>query len=125
MTLLDKIEAQLKVCDRATPGPWKLWANQVRYDKGGDSDVDKSVLIADTYYENEKGQQRTNDAAFIAISRTALPQALRALKIAIDNLRHEGDAYGMMPAKWVCDSDCPGCAAEKEISALLGERGEE
>lgn len=62
--------------EKATPGRWKLWANEVRWDKGGDSDLDKSVHVVLTQ------NPRTFDTQWIAHARTWEPRFRRMLERA-------------------------------------------
>jgi len=78
MTPTDLAKEALKLADGVTPGPWKLWAMDVLWDKGGDSDLDKAVPVCRTYFQDSQGKPRTFDASFIAFSRTALPALAKA-----------------------------------------------
>lgn len=71
---LDAIEKRAK---EATPGPWKLWAAEVRADPVGDSNLDTSVPVARTY--------DTRNAKFVACARADVP----ALVAEIRRLREE------------------------------------
>jgi hypothetical protein len=66
--------------EAATPGPWKLWAMEVMADLDGTSNVDTAVGVAQTFGGTHPG--RTNDAEFIAMARTAIPELLQALEMA-------------------------------------------
>jgi hypothetical protein len=78
--VLDELESMFRA---TTPGKWKLWAMDVMADQAGDSDRAKAVPVAKTYYRDENGRMRTNDADWIATTQrnfeTVLAAARRAL----------------------------------------------
>jgi hypothetical protein len=63
-----------------TPGKWKLLASAVMADQAGDSDVEKAVLVARTYYVNSEGRRRTNDAEWIATAQRRFESLLQAAR---------------------------------------------
>lgn len=67
----DEVIAAAARADKATDGPWKLWAMSVRADPVGKSELDDSLLIANTY-DPHRGM-RTFNATFIARARTDVP----------------------------------------------------
>lgn len=71
---LDEIRARV---DKATPGPWKLWAMSVMADPVGNSNFDDALLIADTH-DPHRGL-RTFNAQFIACARGDVPWLLARL----------------------------------------------
>jgi hypothetical protein len=68
---LDELEA---LAEAATPGPWDAPSREAEYF------ADTIIMLADTY-ENYQ-----NNCAFIAASRTAVPQLVAALREAMTAL---------------------------------------
>jgi hypothetical protein len=79
--------------EKATPAPWKqdkhcsIWAGPSTID-------DPGYFVASAAYgiDREEADNRKNDSAFIAASRTALPEALdeiERLREALEDARHE------------------------------------
>jgi len=89
---LDAIQAR---ADKATPGPWKLWAMSVLADPVGDSNLDTAIPVADTFFRNADGRPRTNDATFIAHARTDVP----ALLAEVERLARIVNGYDRNPAE--------------------------
>jgi hypothetical protein len=87
---LDEIQ---KLCDQATPGPWKLWGMQVLQDPVGDSNVETARLIAKT--DDPDRGLRTFNASFIAEARTYLPRLLAVARAA----KHVADRHN----RWLAD----------------------
>lgn len=90
---LDALIAEaLELDGKATPAPWKSWGMQSRYDPVGDSNVETSVLVATTYYQNEDGRPRTNDLNLINRYRTLAPTLARALRDALTEIARKDAA---------------------------------
>ena len=80
------IREQLELCDRATEGPWGyepthvgkrlVWYEIAPHVEGGGLDWDREICATADPDENL--------AAFIAVSRTNYPAALRALEKAME-----------------------------------------
>jgi hypothetical protein len=51
---------------KSTKGDWKTWGMSVMADVDGTSNVDTAITVCGTYYNDENGRPRTNDADFIA-----------------------------------------------------------
>jgi hypothetical protein len=84
-----QIEEWRKLCENATPPPWKLWAASVLHDPVGDSNIETALKVADTYCIREC-KHTTHDAQFIAAARTAMPQLLdeiERLSLECDSLK--------------------------------------
>ena len=92
--VLQEIDAELALADKATAGPWRAIAGDsycayptVIKDKGPHfilfdvNDVEKETAEADTRFPG-----MDIDATFIAAARTVCPTALRMLKTAIEGL---------------------------------------
>ncbi len=77
LELVQQLEALLS---NATPGKWKLWGMSVMADQDGSSDVARAVKVANTFFSDERGCPRTNDASLIAETHNALPMVLSALR---------------------------------------------
>lgn len=84
MTAIDEIKNECRAiiaqAEKATPGPWKLWGMSVLHDPTGNGSVTKDCFrVASTGYSDGDGRPRTNDAEFIASSRSFTPRAAKAL----------------------------------------------
>jgi len=79
----EAIEELLRLHGEATPGQWKLWAADVLADQDGSSDREKAKLVARTFFLNDRGQHRTNDAELIATMQRSLPSLLAAASFAL------------------------------------------
>lgn len=62
----------MRLAEKATPGPWKLWGSEVRADPTGTSDLKDSVLVCDPVMtpDPENGRLRCPDSYFIAHAGT-------------------------------------------------------
>src|SRR5688572_25802864 len=78
------IKAVRAVCDAATPGPWR--AHSYGAEVQTDSEAVDEEFVCQCYWEADRitggTPQQFADAAFIALARTALPQALDELELA-------------------------------------------
>lgn len=88
MTNLNR-EAIRAACEAATPGPWLSEWTAVRGPKGGD------LFTAPTTYGTNE------DADFIALARTALPETLAALDAAEARVK---EAEGLLRVMFQPDS---------------------
>lgn len=106
----ERIEAELKACEAATPGPWTA-------DRAGDGAVfgpDEKRYIVDEgcgcccgpHFDYEA--MRAN-MVFIATARTGYPDALRSLSAAQDEIARlaEVACENCKLAGDNCDSGCP------------------
>ena len=97
--VLQEIDAELALADKATAGPWRAIAGDsycayptVIKDKGPHfilfdvNDVEKETAEADTRFPG-----MDIDAAFIASARTVCPTALRCLKTTIYTLAAQAE----------------------------------
>lgn len=94
--MLNHLKKLRELCDRATDGPWYIEENEVRHD-------------FDPYATEEIGADCTtriaacwdfqqNELKFIAQSRTAMPQLIRALEVAVEALTFDSENNGWMPS---------------------------
>lgn len=88
------IDAELAVCEAATPGPWKLWDGCSWRRFGCEAQDEhwygKHVILPTT--DRHDGMPdlvvEKRDAEFICHARTVLPEALRRLKRLQDIINH-------------------------------------
>lgn len=114
---LDELE---RLCEQATPGPWETFATDSRYPIyvhiRGEEFYHVAIMDSQGY------KQGIADAAFVAVSRTAVPAMIKALRAAererdmlrealaaakIPHLRVEGDPWFSCSVAHVEDSDDP------------------
>lgn len=88
------LEADLAICEAATPGKWKLWGMDVMAPKVAGVEevfaVDDAAVVAKTY-DPHRGL-RTFNARFIAEARVGWPYAIRRAMEAeakVDRLQNE------------------------------------
>ena len=77
---LKQIDAELAVCDAATPGKWLEQSDEIV------AEVLEFRPIARAYGTRTSSQEDKKNAAFIATARTGYPAALKGLKVAIESL---------------------------------------
>ena len=84
--VLQEIDAALALAEKATKGPWEATSKDAF---GRDYEQPIRVMNENTAIATHCGSSiflRHQDAAFIALSRTGWPTALRCLKTAIEGL---------------------------------------
>ncbi len=89
-TIHDFIQKHLAICEAATGRPWEC--GQPIYDKlnqHGTISISQGSEMYDhaQAYCSKKRKEGHNNANFIATSRTALPQTLKALELAVEVLK--------------------------------------
>lgn len=108
MTTADYWKQVREACDKATPGPW-----EATVDDHGDDWLELSyTIVLGSDHDNWK-----DDAAFIALSRTALPLALAR----IEELEAALDTKAKVAAAWeglAVERSRVMCAAEDKITAV-------
>lgn len=105
---------------QTTPGKWKLWAGDVMADQAGDSDVNKAVLVAKTFYTNAEGRHRTNDADWIATAQRNFGELLVAARERnelVAFIREHGS--DLRQWIWTLGADEPVTHAALALEALL------
>ena len=99
-TVLQEIDEQLALADKATAGPWHHRADCRVHDVNGRQ-------VAKTVSPDFSNQQDLQTAAFIASARTVCPTALRCLKTAIEGLlQTRKSAAAIKKIHWGSDGDC-------------------
>jgi hypothetical protein len=98
---LDELD---RIFAAATPGKWKLWADDVRADLDGSSDVGRSELVARTYSRPDPvtGAGRCYNAVLIAELQRAYPSLsaeLRQSRARVEEL----EAARLVPPADDCD----------------------
>ncbi len=84
--VLQEIDAALALAEKATKGPWEATSKDAF---GRDYEQPIRVMNENTAIATHCGSSiflRHQDAAFIALSRTGWPTALRCLKTAIEGM---------------------------------------
>ena len=101
MKLTDLLDEIARLDQQATTGPWEYDGSTIdskaTFDEVVTTEVNCSMYC---YGGTGKGVQDDNDAEFIALARTALPQLARALEAVLDML----DTY-QAPTKRVEPTD--------------------
>ena len=84
------LNERLKVCDEATPGPWRSFRNRHPECSGASWGwIEKTGLsVSVAYWSNDRSSTSESNARFCAASRTERPQELRALIGMLDQCTH-------------------------------------
>ena len=96
--VLQQIDAALALAEKATPGPWTAQpadSPQIMSPKN-------QHCVSTTYGCYATKEDKANNSAFIAASRTLLPASLRCLKTAIEGTLAMGD-FGHSLCAALCD----------------------
>jgi len=108
----ERIAELRRLCGAATPGPWKCWGvwgpvkgtDFMAVSRIGPEAPEWAGIVADPLYPpNADFYAKREDAEFVAIARTALPEALDEIeRLRAENERLRG-LLGQSDA-WLCES---------------------
>jgi len=118
------IDEQEKICEKATPV--KKWKTDVWWNNdGGFAAVgplhnrESAKSWGEDDPEDANGQAAKLDQILIASSRTSLPKALAALRVALDFVPHEQAVDPDRNNRVVCFGGCSRCRLDEKIQTIL------
>jgi hypothetical protein len=92
----------------ATPEPWRVSGMTVFADPVGDWNRATCIRVADTYFHDAKGRERTNNADFIVAARQDAVALARAVLARLDAARDER-AKSRRESEHDAEAPCPVC----------------